>query len=143
MAHVSRARHRVRSYELDSYGHVNNAVYMQWLEHGRSRLLQDNGFSYNNIEDHWGVRLVLVSTRIDFRKSLMLDDDVEITTTVQRLGTTSVTFDHKVWRHPPSGEAELSAEAVAVIVFTDAGMEGPRPVPEPFKDLYGPDSQAV
>ena len=44
MAYVSSYEVEVRSYELDVYNHVNNAVYLNWLEHGRSKLLQDKGF---------------------------------------------------------------------------------------------------
>ena len=29
-----------RSYELDPYGHLNNAVYVNWLEHGRLAFLR-------------------------------------------------------------------------------------------------------
>lgn len=132
MPYVSRAGHRVRSYELDTYGHVNNAVYMQWLEHGRSRLLQDKGFDYNSIEPAWGVRLVTASTKIDYRMGLHLDDDLEFTTTVSRIGTTSVTFRQEVLR----GD-DVAASCETVIVFTDPSMARAAPVPEPFKQLYG------
>lgn len=134
MPYVSRAQVQVRSYELDSYGHVNNAVYMQWLEHGRSRLLQDKGFNYNSIEDAWGVRFVTVATRIDFKVGLHLEDDVEVTTTVARTGRTSVTFDQRILR-----TSEPVAEAAAcetVIVFTNPSMADAVPIPDAFRDLY-------
>ncbi|NRA94875.1 MAG: acyl-CoA thioesterase [Planctomycetes bacterium] len=131
MLYVSRTRHRVRSYELDAYGHVNNAVYMQWLEHGRSRLLQDKGFDYNNIEERWGVRFVTASTKIDFHIGLHLDDDLEFTTTIARIGTTSVTLDQRIGR----GD-EVAASCQTVIVFTDPSMTAAVPIPEEFKELY-------
>ena len=131
MAYVSRFHHRVRSYELDSYEHVNNAVYMQWLEHGRSGLLQDHGLNYNNVEERWGIRFVLVSTRIDFKASLGLADDVEITTEVSRVGTTSATFSQRIAR----GEEE-AATCETVVVFTDPSMRTPVPIPDEFKELY-------
>ena len=131
MAHVSRFRHQVRSYELDSYGHVNNAVFMQWLEHGRSGLLQDRGFNYNNVEDRWGIRFVLVSTKIDFKIGLGLADAVEVTTEVSRLGNTSATFSQRIMR----GDEE-AATCETVVVFTDPSMQAPVPIPDEFKDLY-------
>jgi acyl-CoA thioester hydrolase len=137
MAHLSVAPHVVRSYELDSYGHVNNAVYMQWLEHGRSRLLQDFGFTYNNIEDRWGVRLVLVGTKIDFQVGLRLDDRIRITTRVSRMGRTSVTFAQEILREEPEGPPTVAAVAETAIVFTDPAMTGARPIPEEFRRIYG------
>ena len=60
MAYVSSYEVEVRSYELDVYNHVNNAVYLNWLEHGRSKLLQDKGFDYLSIMDAWGVQFMTV-----------------------------------------------------------------------------------
>ena len=39
----------VRSYECDSYGHVNNAVYLNYLEYGRMEFLHAIHFDYNGI----------------------------------------------------------------------------------------------
>ena len=36
---------KVRSYECDSYGHVNNAVYLNYLEFARMSALEENGFT--------------------------------------------------------------------------------------------------
>ncbi len=137
MAYVSTDRHVVRSYELDSYGHVNNAVYQQWFEHGRSRLLQDFGFSYNNIEEKWGVRFVLVSSKVDFKVGLSLEDQVKITTTVSRFGTTSVGFHQEVLRMNADGSDTVAAVAETAIVFTDPKMVGAAPIPAEFRRLYG------
>ncbi|MAG58311.1 MAG: hypothetical protein CMJ83_18650 [Planctomycetes bacterium] len=136
MAFVSSFRHHVRSYELDPYGHVNNAVHMQWLEHGRSRLLQDKGFDFTNVEDRWGVRFVTASVKIDYKASLLLDDDVEVTTTVARFGRTSVTLQQQIVRRDPDGSRTLAGAGQCVIVFTDPTMTQPVPIPDGFKELY-------
>ncbi|HMS16730.1 MAG TPA: thioesterase family protein [Planctomycetota bacterium] len=135
MPFESFANLRVRSYELDSYGHVNNAVYMQWLEHGRSRHLQDKGFDYHAITQAWGVRLVTVSTKIDYRASLHLDDDVKVLTTVERIGRTSVTYKQAIFVRRDDQEL-VAADGSCTIVFTDAAMTTPMPVPVEFKALY-------
>ena len=36
----------VRSYELDAYNHVNNAVYLNYLEYARMEYLRRIGFDY-------------------------------------------------------------------------------------------------
>jgi acyl-CoA thioester hydrolase len=41
---------KVRSYECDAYGHVNNAVYLHYLEYGRIEFLHAIGFDYDRLK---------------------------------------------------------------------------------------------
>jgi len=41
---------KVRSYECDAYGHVNNAEYLHYLEYARIEFLQDIGFDYDKVK---------------------------------------------------------------------------------------------
>ncbi len=131
MAYVSTFELEVRSYELDVYNHVNNAVYINWLEHGRSKLLQDKGLNYTKIISDWGVQFMTVRTEIDYRKPLHLGDKITLTTQVERVGTSSVTLAQKVL----SG-GEPAAEAKVTIVYTDIKSGRPTPVPQAFIKLY-------
>ena len=133
MAYMSIFRLEVRSYELDIYNHVNNAVYINWLEHARSKLLQDKGLDYISITKAWGVRFMTVRTEIDYRRQLMLADQVEVHTSVTKIGNTSFTLRQDVFRQ---GEDPPVAEARVVIVYTDAKSGEPTPVPEEFVRLY-------
>ena len=50
----------VRGYELDSFGHVNNAVYNNYMEEAASRASADAGFSRAWYFEHhraWVIRL--------------------------------------------------------------------------------------
>ena len=38
---------RVRTYECDAYGHVNNAVYLNYLELARDQFIADRGLDYS------------------------------------------------------------------------------------------------
>ncbi len=141
--------HRVKSYELDIYGHVNNAVYMNWLEHGRSQILQDKGYTYLTIADAWNVRLVTLATTINYRSQLGLADSVCITTKVKKFGRTSVTFSQNIYKTPnQSGiktesnslkASQLVCDGETTICFTDPEMKAAKPIPTPFRELYAPD----
>lgn len=134
MGYVSTFTFDVRSYEIDVYDHVNNAVYVQWLEHGRCKLLQDMGFDYVNIGDKWGVRFMTVRTEINYRRALKLGDRVSVATSVERFGTTSVTFKQTI---STEGNPDPAADALVVVVYTDAKGGRPTPVPDEFRRLYG------
>lgn len=137
MPYTARFQHHIRSYELDIYAHVNNAVYLQWFEHGRSQMLQDKGLDYLSIVQAWNVRLVTVSTHIDFVAQLHLDDLVEVRTTVAKMGRSSVTYAQEVVRIEKSGDTTTAARGQSVICFTDPDMQGSTPIPEEFRKLYG------
>ena len=63
-----RHEHRleVQSYECDANGHVNNAVYLNYLESARVAFLRAAGASYRDLREK-GYSLVVVRVCIDFR----------------------------------------------------------------------------
>jgi acyl-CoA thioester hydrolase len=81
----------VRSYECDSYGHVNNAVYLNYLEYGRMEYLHQIKFDYNGIVDA-GYYLYITHIDIHYRSSAFLDDRLVIEITPVELKAVSGTF---------------------------------------------------
>jgi YbgC/YbaW family acyl-CoA thioester hydrolase len=71
----------VRGYELDSYGHVNNAVYLQYLEHARWEMIREMGIvDYLRSRDHF---LVVTETHIRYMREANLFDELEIQSSVK------------------------------------------------------------
>ena len=81
MAHETRSLFTVRSYEIDSYAHLNNGVYVSWFEQGRLDYLRSLGFSYDGFaeREQW---FVVGRTEVVFRRALNEDDSVELTSRV-------------------------------------------------------------
>jgi YbgC/YbaW family acyl-CoA thioester hydrolase len=71
----------VRGYELDSYGHVNNAVYLQYLEQARWKLMKDNGWLTFINRD--GLFLVVIDTHIRYNREAVLFDSLVVETTLK------------------------------------------------------------
>lgn len=122
------SRFAVRSYETDSYRHLNNGVYVNWLEHGRQEYFQSLGFSYDSLADReqW---VVVARAEVDFKAALHDGDEVELTSHIEHFGRTSCRF-RQVMRlasgHPREGQ--VACEGMTVMVFT--GTDGSIPVPE-------------
>ncbi len=70
---------KVRPYECDSYSHVNNAVYLNYLEMSRMDYLNKIGFDYNGIVKA-GFYLYVTHVDIHYKSSAFLNEELEIET---------------------------------------------------------------
>ena len=85
---VSETEIEVRSYELDSFGHVNHAIYLNYFEHGRFKALRDWGFPYEELVGRgWGVYVVRIE--VDYLKEARLGQRLLLRTWTQGFRRTS------------------------------------------------------
>ena len=119
-----------RSYELDPYGHLNNAVYVNWLEHGRLCYLRDRGHSYTSVPETFGVHVVVVRQDLQYKAQVRLGDRLRVTSRIARIGRTSFTFSQEIGF--PDGRRAASGEVTMVCVGADGASA---PVPEGLRRL--------
>lgn len=79
---VYRARWRVRSYEIDQNGHVNNAVYLNYAEALTVEHAEEAGLGRAWMEAHGGA-WVLRRHEIDYRRPAVLGDELDLTVQVE------------------------------------------------------------
>ena len=121
-------RIEIRWNDLDVYGHVNNAIYLTYLEEARDEWLSA---SLGDPAEIWN--WVLVHVEIDYRRELALADDVVVATCrLERIGSSSVTTREEV--RTPGGE--LAAEATAVLVARDRDSGRSRPLTAAERALF-------
>jgi YbgC/YbaW family acyl-CoA thioester hydrolase len=72
----------VRGYELDSYGHVNNAVYLNYLEQSRWEIIHETGMIELLTKDE--LLMVVIENRIKYIREAVLFDELEIQTTIKK-----------------------------------------------------------
>jgi acyl-CoA thioester hydrolase len=110
----------IRWRDLDAYGHVNNGVYLTYLEEAR-----DAWLAARLPEESSPWDFVLVRVAIDFRRELReADEHVIASCRLVRLGRSSVTTGEEV----RTLDGELSAEAESVMVARDPETGRPRPL---------------
>jgi len=119
-----------RSYELDPYGHVNNAVYVNWLEHGRLCFLRDRGHTYTSVPEAFGVHVVVIRQDLQYKAQVRLGDRLLVTTRILRLGTTSFAFFQEIAY--PDGRVAASGEVTMVSVGPDGAA---KPIPPLLRSL--------
>jgi YbgC/YbaW family acyl-CoA thioester hydrolase len=74
-------RLQVRGYELDSYSHVNNAVYLNYFEQARWEIMRETGLLEKLLADK--IFLVVTEVNIRYSKEACLFDNLMITTRVE------------------------------------------------------------
>jgi acyl-CoA thioester hydrolase len=117
---VHERRVEIRWRDMDAYGHVNNAVYLTYLEWARDEWIQG---VLGSVTDTWD--FVLAHVEIDYRNELTQDDgDVVVRCRLDRIGTSSVRTREEVRKR----DRTIAAEAAAVIVPRDAESGGSRPL---------------
>ncbi len=127
------SRFRARSYELDSFGHVNHAVYLNWFEQARFDALEAGGFTLETLARRgWGVHVVRVE--VDFRRETLLGQELVVRTWVEEARKSSMTLRQSA--APPGESDHPSAEARVVAVWVDSGRR-PMRIPDEVRRALG------
>lgn len=74
----------VQTFQIDINHHVNNVIYIEWLEIGRTRILEAAGMPIEALHER-GYLPVLVETWIQYREPVFYPDTVRIETWVHEL----------------------------------------------------------
>lgn len=88
---------KVRDYECDMDHVVNNAVYLNYLEHARHEYLLGIGIKFGELSKQ-GVSLVVTRVEADFRASLVSGDTFRVYTTLARKGRIRLEFHQTIYR---------------------------------------------
>lgn len=122
----------VEEKDIDGLNHVNNSVYLNYLEHGREDwYIKNAGYSY---EDFHEANLGTVVLRIDilYRKEALLHDRLRVITIPKKLGNTSYVFEQEII----NDKDELICEATVTKVQIDFTTRKSRPVIEEIASKF-------
>jgi acyl-CoA thioester hydrolase len=118
-------REPVRFRDLDPMGHVNNAVFLTYIESARVAFLRHLGAA-PTLED---MGIIVAHVEIDFRAPVRLGDEVEVTVRASRFGDKSFDLEHEL-----SVDGNVVAEAKTVLVTYDYSKREPVPIPDEWRE---------
>lgn len=89
----------VRDYECDVEGIVNNAVYLNYLEHTRHLFIRDKGFDFAQLSRQ-GILLVVIRIEADYLYPLRGGDKFYVTARLERISKLRFGFLQDIFRLP-------------------------------------------
>ena len=131
---------RVRWGDVDAANIIFYGSYIRFFEIAETELFRAVGMPYGKIFDELDIWLPRVHLECDFHRAARMDDLLEVSVYVGRIGTTSLRLNFEVRRKTEDGtiEKDLMASAHFVLVSTDRKDLKPLPVPEQLRRALEP-----
>ncbi len=90
----------VRDYECDMQGHVNNAVYLNYLEHSRHQFLKEVlGLNFADFVGR-GISLVVIRAELDYKRSLQSGDRFMVGVILEKVSPLRYCFIQDIYLLP-------------------------------------------
>jgi acyl-CoA thioester hydrolase len=124
---------KVRDYECDMQGVVNNGVYQNYLEHARHEFLQTRGINFAEVTAA-GINLVVTRAELDYKSSLVSNDLFVVRSLVRQVSRVRFEFLQDVFRLP-----DETLMLAAKIIGTSLNQQGRPFVPEILVQLFSED----
>src|SRR5438132_13427543 len=119
---------QMRFRDIDGMGHVNNAVYLSYVELARTQFYmhQANKRTLDEID------FLLAHVEIDFEAQATWGDQLQVAVWPSKIGNSSFTLSYEV-KEKRSGR--ILARAKSVLVSYDYEKRKSKPIPNDFRTL--------
>jgi acyl-CoA thioester hydrolase len=119
-------RETARFRDLDPMGHVNNAVFLTWLENARIEFFRTLG-AFDGVGAS-EMTMILARVEVDFRSPVTFDETVAVGVRVSRFGTKSFELEYEL----RVGD-RIVAEAKTVLVAYDYATSSAKEIPTEWR----------
>lgn len=120
---------RVYYEDTDAGGIVFYANYLKFFERARTEWLRAAGVSQHMLAASAQRMFVVKSTAMDYHAPAQLDDRLEITVAVEKLGRASVNFVQNAWRVAGESPQLLCSGSIRVGCVNTQNLR-PAPIPD-------------
>jgi len=130
MYYTHQLEFKVRDYECDMQGVVNNGVYQNYLEHARHEFLQSHGINFAEVTAA-GINLVVTRAELEYKNSLVSNDLFVVRSLIRQVSRVRFEFQQDLFRLP-----DEKLMLAARITGTSLNQQGRPFVPEVLADLF-------
>lgn len=113
---ISKKEIEVRYAETDQMGVVYHANYLVWFELGRTQIVKDLGFNYNDMEKDGFVSPVL-EANISYKKAMKYGDIATIHTWIEEYSPIKTKYGYEIYNQ--NGELTIEGRTLHVCVKKD------------------------
>jgi acyl-CoA thioester hydrolase len=117
--------------DLDAYNHVNNSVFLTFLEQARIEW-------FDSLPEPWRSpqsEPILAAATVNFRRPIQYPETLRIHLMAERVGNSSLTVSHRITA--AGDENVLYADGHTVVVWVSPADGRPVPLPEVVRRLAG------
>jgi acyl-CoA thioester hydrolase len=111
--------------DMDAFQHVNNVVYLRWLESARVEYLAATRI--DEIMEATGTGPILASVQCTFRQQVRFPDAVWIGARMTRMGASSMRVTHQIISET---QQRVVAEGESGVVYFDYKNQRPIAIPD-------------
>jgi YbgC/YbaW family acyl-CoA thioester hydrolase len=126
---------RVRWGDVDAARIIFYGAYIRFFEIAETELFRSIGLPYGKIFDELDIWLPRVHLECDFRQAARLDDLLEVSVYVGRMGNKSMRLDFEVRRN---GEESIVADAHFVLAAVKQATFETVPIPDDLRRRLAP-----
>ncbi len=117
--------------DLDAYNHVNNSVFLTFLEEARIQWFDSLGSPWRNAE----FEPILAATTINFRRPIQYPETLRIRLSTERIGRSSLTIAQHIYA--ANDATVLYSDGQAVLVWVSPVDGRPVPLPQVVRHAAG------
>lgn len=115
-APVAETAIEVRSGEIDSFGHVNHAVFLHYFEHGRFEALEAAGFRWPLLQENdWQIYVVRIE--VDYLAQARRGESLVVHTWAEGFRRTSMVLGQELLRDDGAADPTIIARARVTAVW--------------------------
>jgi YbgC/YbaW family acyl-CoA thioester hydrolase len=122
---------RVRWGDVDAAKIIFYGSYIRFFEIAETELFRAVGMPYGKVFDELNIWLPRVHLECDFHRAAQMDDLLEVSVYVARIGKSSLRLNFEVRKKNEAGEIEEKLMATAHFVLVSTDRENLKPIPVP------------
>ena len=123
---------KIYTYHIDIVGHVNNIIYIQWMENGRMKLLEEIGIPVTELTKNEGILPVITNTTITYKKAFFIYNSVRIEMWVSKMLNASAILEFRFYNE----KDELCATGQQKGLFVNTTTMRPSRITEKHREAF-------